>query len=335
VRKIALVGTDLAPLRAGSGALERIVLAWGEALAAAGDRVLLLDGDRPGGPPLAELERERPDLVVLNNRPLWGERLGRGPAVLNVMHNYEDAWGDGSGDSTRVSAALGRGTVAAVSPTLARHIERRFAPGRPVRPVATPIDDCFFATGWAGGEGIILFPNRLLEKKGVRLFLEVARLLSGRDRRFVLFRHLAPFPEPTVEQLALLEAVASSGAVELLGPPADRREMAAWYRRASAVLCPSLRPEGLGLAALEAQAVGAPLVTSGLGGLADATFSPNEVVAEPDPERWAAATARAEQSDRRLVAPRVRREHGPAVAAASFLAAASSALSSMAEHRPG
>ena len=80
--------------------------------------------------------------------------------------------------------------------------------------------------------------------------------------------------------------------------------MARAYATAGVVVCPSVVPEGLGLVALEAQAVGTPLVTSGRGGLSDATFSPNEVVAELEVEPWLSAIERAYE---RGVAPAARR----------------------------
>ncbi|HET9091980.1 MAG TPA: glycosyltransferase, partial [Acidimicrobiales bacterium] len=86
-------------------------------------------------------------------------------------------------------------------------------------------------------------------------------------------------------------------------------------------LCPSIRPEGLGMVALEAEAVGAPVVTSGLGGLADATFEPNETVGDGDPDAWCDAVERAlARPASVLPAMAVRRAHGEEVAARSFLA---------------
>ena len=162
-----------------------------------------------------------------------------------------------------------------------------------MREVRAAVEVGFFAEAWRGRGGPVVFPNRLLEKKGVRLFLEIAERLSERGHRCQMSRHLAPWSAPTSEQAALLELIEECGAVELLPPPVTRAAMAAWYASAGVIICPSVRPEGLGLVALEAQAVGAPLVTSGLGGLAEATFPPNEVVASLDPEEWCGAVGRA------------------------------------------
>jgi glycosyltransferase involved in cell wall biosynthesis len=291
--RIAFVGTELAPLREESGALERVVLAWAAGLRATpGFEIVCLDADPLLGLPLDRLEAVGPDLLVLNNRPLWAEKTD--VEVLHVLHNYPDAWGEQSDDLPRVRRALeGARGVVAVSSALARDVEDAYQLTRGVREVRAAVEVGFFAEAWRGRGGPVVFPNRLLEKKGVRLFLEIAERLSERGHRCQMSRHLAPWSAPTSEQAALLELIEECGAVELLPPPVTRAAMAAWYASAGVIICPSVRPEGLGLVALEAQAVGAPLVTSGLGGLAEATFPPNEVVASLDPEEWCGAVGRA------------------------------------------
>ncbi len=294
--RIAFVGTDLARLDPGSGALERAVIAWARGLRARGHEVSLLDAG-PLGASTAALGSLGCDLTVLNNRPCWGGGIEAPTAVLQVLHNYEDAWSSRPVRPGAYEAALCRpeSAVMAVSPSLARHVEATFATAGPVAVATVPIEQCFLAARWAGRGGPVLFPNRLLEKKGVRFFLELARRLAGRGLSCRLFAHTAPFDPPTSEQQELLSLAAASPHVELLAPPSSREEMAAAYAAAGAVCCPSVRPEGLGLVALEAQAVGAPLVTSGLGGLSDATFPPNEVVAGFHLDDWEAAVLRALQ----------------------------------------
>lgn len=293
--KLALVSTELAPLEVASGALERVVLAWTDGLREAALEVETFDASGPGGLPVGAISRFDPDLVVLNNRPLWAERLGR--PSLHLLHNYPDAWGPGSEDEAAVRRALSAGRVAAVSASLAGHIERRYRLARPVEVVAVAVEECFFEVSWEGVGGPVLFPNRVLEKKGVRFFLELADHLAASGRETVAFCHLAPFASPTPEQVRLVELMRSHATLRLLDPPATRAEMASSYAQAGVVVCPSVAPEGLGLVALEAQAVGAPLVTSGRGGLADSTFPPNEIVADLALEPWLKAIERAYEHD--------------------------------------
>lgn len=290
--RVAFVGTELAKLAPESGALERAVIAWSASLA--GSETVALFDAIPSGPDPAELAAFRPDLVVLNNRPQWVSAVPAEVPVLHVLHNYEDGWSTEPLARESFGRALSgrRSRVSAVSRALAAHVTRTFSLPEPVSEVKVPVERCFLSARWHGEGGPVLFPNRLLEKKGVRFFLELASALVGRGLACQVFRHTAPFAEPTPEQLDLIELVRSDPNVELLDPPGSRDEMAAAYASAGVVVCPSTRPEGLGLVALEAQAVGAPLVTSGLGGLSEITYPPNEV-APLDAPSWEKAVLRA------------------------------------------
>lgn len=318
--RIAFVGTELGSLHDGNGALERVVRAWGHsAEATAGVESILLEGDTDPSVRAARLESAAPDLVVFNNRPLWG--AGVASPVVHILHNYPDAWGAGCEDAAMVRRELERALVAAVSPSLARHVSSRFGLGEAVVEVRVPVEDAFLTAHWHGTGGPVLFPHRVLEKKGVRFFLRLAEELARGGESAVAFSYISPWETPTAEQERLLAEMRDCPGVTLASPPVSRSEMAARYVEAAVVVCPSLRPEGLSLVALEAQAVGTPIVTSGRGGLADATLAPNEIVAEMDVDLWAAAVERA-----RLRAPdprpskEVARRHGTAAATASFLA---------------
>ncbi|HLI43680.1 MAG TPA: glycosyltransferase [Acidimicrobiales bacterium] len=317
--RVAVCGTGMAPLAEASGALERAVLGWALALRRRGYGVVAVEPG-PGGPTAEELRSIGCHVLVLNNRPLWG-RASPCP-VVHVLHNYPDAWELGGATEARVGEALGAGLPAAVSRTLASSIEAAYGLDH-VQQAVVEVEECFFEQRWHGG-GPVVFPNRLLEKKGVRLFLELSALLAEDGLHCVAYRHLAPWRSPTPEHRELLAEIAACSTVQLLEPPATREAMARAYAAAAVVVCPSLRPEGLGMVALEAQAVGAPVVTSGCGGLAEATFTPNETVRAPDPGEWRAAVLRALDRGRRDpgsladASEAVRRAHGPEPAAESI-----------------
>lgn len=306
--RILLVGTEMAPVRPGAGALETLLCGWATALGPSHDVHVASvppSGDPPPAPPPAGatwwdvplpaglpavVAAVAPDVVVLDNRPAWQCLVGA--RTLHLMHNWPDAWG--AAGSARAVGAAG---LAAVSHSLASAVAS--ATGRPpaeVSVVSPFVRDEFFQVSAAPGATAVLSPNRLLEKKGVRQ-LAAARCAPGiAGRRVVFTDYLSPWVEPTAEHLALREVVRGSGC-ELAPPPSSTALLARLVASAAVVVVPSTRPEGFGMAALEAQAAGVPAVTSGLGGLAEASLLPGLCADPHDPRALGAAVGRAAGTD--------------------------------------
>jgi hypothetical protein len=318
--RIVLVGTDLAPVRSGAGALETLLVGWATGLAADHD-VTVLSARSPGalvarspgalvglaggdGPvtfrtltfdepaqlgPL--VSRLAPDVVVLNNRPAWQHWVAA--PTLHLFHNWPDAWelpagvdpADVVGDSA--AAAVSRSLAATVATTLRR-------PVAAVSVVAPFVGAELFTVDPRPEAGLVISPNRLMVKKGVRELAAIAGHPSMRGRRVLITDYLSPWTVPTADHLKL-RTIVDASAAELIAPPPDRAAMAALYARAEVVVCPSIGPEGLGLTAVEAQAVGVPVVSSGLGGLAEATLLPDLIADPTDPAAFGRAIGRAAQ----------------------------------------
>jgi glycosyltransferase involved in cell wall biosynthesis len=136
--------------------------------------------------------------------------------------------------------------------------------------------------------GRILFPNRLMVKKGVLETLAASRPLVAEGFEFCFLNYISPWLEPTEEHRRLQADIRSAAGCQLWAPKSGPGEMADLYATAQVVLCPAVRPEGFGLTATEAQACGVPVVSSGLGGLAEAQLLPELLV---DPTDAAAFTA--------------------------------------------
>ena len=113
------------------------------------------------------------------------------------------------------------------------------------------------------GPPLFLFIGRLIRDKGVREFVDAARLVRGRipDARFQMLGDRDPGNRTSVSAVEI-EGWRSEGIVELSGEVEDVRPSIA---RARAVVLPSYR-EGLPRVLLEASAMGRPLIATDVPG---------------------------------------------------------------------
>jgi glycosyltransferase involved in cell wall biosynthesis len=125
----------------------------------------------------------------------------------------------------------------------------------------------------------VLFAGRLVEEKGVLDVLAIARLLAD-----VPFTVLGDGPLRGAVKAAGLANVSAPGAV-------SGAELAAALRRAAVVLVPSRWPENDPYAVTEAQAAGAVVVASAIGGIPGQVRSGEDgVLCSPaSPPEWASA----------------------------------------------
>jgi glycosyltransferase involved in cell wall biosynthesis len=299
----------MAPVHHEVGALERLVAGWASGLAADHEVFVL------SIPPRSEAEASRagtgsaeilrfsqpddlaalvdklaPDAVLLNNRPSW-QRHVSAPSV-HLFHNWPDAWDLPAGASP--AALIGGAATAAVSAPLAGTVAAGFGRPRAQVGIVSPfVDERLFRVEPHPEAGLVVSPNRLMVKKGVAELVAASAQPQLAGHRVVITDYLSPWVTPTPEHVELRRLVHASTTCTLIDPPADRSAMAALYARADVVVCASTRPEGLGLSALEAQAVGVPVVSSGLGGLAEATLMA-DLIADPfDPSALADAVVAA------------------------------------------
>jgi len=303
--RIAIVGTELCALDRRGGGLERAVLRWAGALASEHEVVLVshAPGGRPpkpdrGDPDTVVLERTAdlgpalrdlaPDLVHLQNRPQWARHCPSSAAVAVTFHNYPAAWKVRSWPTIRAGA--GAVALSAVSRALAEAAADTLGVA-PERVAVTPpsIDPAYLDPPPRCAGAVVLSPNRLLRKKGVLDLLEVAGRGPFSDVQFAFADLVSPWVRPTAEHRALRAAVDAVPNAVLFPPPSTAAGLAARYAAAGVVACAVREPEGLGLVALEAQACRAPLVSTDLGGLREATFPPNRCIPADDPDALADA----------------------------------------------
>jgi glycosyltransferase involved in cell wall biosynthesis len=132
------------------------------------------------------------------------------------------------------------------------------------------------AWGVAPHERVVLLAARLTGWKGQRVLIEAAARLKAAGLQDVAFV-LAGDPQGRdgyVRELdAMIRAQGLAGVVRRVGHCAD---MPAAFLAASVVTVPSTEPEAFGRSAVEAQALGTPVVVSDLGAV------PETVLAPPD-----------------------------------------------------
>ena len=137
-----------------------------------------------------------------------------------------------------------------------------------------------------GGRVRVGFVGRLVNVKRVDLFLQAARVLTADDPG--TFRFFIVGDGPLMAQLqAQAHALGVESACEFLGFQANCLPTLA---QLDALVFTSDH-EGLPMAALEALALGVPVVAHAVGGLPELIDAPmrGELVAEQDPQRYAAA----------------------------------------------
>jgi glycosyltransferase involved in cell wall biosynthesis len=130
------------------------------------------------------------------------------------------------------------------------------------------------AWGVAPDERVVLVAARLTAWKGHKVLIEAARRLKERGQegvRYILAGDAQGRSGYVRELEALIDKAGLKGVVALVGHCAD---MPAAYLAASVVAVPSTEPEAFGRTAVEAQAMGAPVVVSDLGAVPETVLAP-------------------------------------------------------------
>ena len=131
--------------------------------------------------------------------------------------------------------------------------------------------------GIAPDERIVLLAARLSGWKGQRVLIEAAKRLVATgltDTKFVLAGDAQGRDAYVRELKGLIDRAGLTDVVRITGHCAD---MPAAYLAASVVTVPSTEAEAFGRAAVEAQAMGAPVVVSDLGAVPETVLAPPDV----------------------------------------------------------
>lgn len=224
------------------------------------------------------IRAERVDIVHARSRaPAWSGRFAAQRTGTHFVTTYHGTYGSGSGLKRAYNAVMASGErVIANSHFIADHVRAEHGVGEDrLRVIPRGVDlDVFdpaavapervaaMRTRWgvAPGEAVVLLPGRLTRWKGQAFLIGVladfdapVRLVCAGDAQ-----GRSAYEDE-------LRAQAQAAGVTLI-LPGHETDMAAAYRAADVVVCPSLQPEAFGRTAAEAQAMGAPVIAADHGG---------------------------------------------------------------------
>jgi len=257
------------------------------------------------------LRRMQPALVEVHNRPAVALRLAArlgGSRIMLMLHNDPQEMRGARSPAER-AALLGRlGRVVCVSAWLrAQLLEGVSAPARAPAILPNCLDLAALppAAPAEARDRTILFTGRLVPQKGADAFVTAcARALPGLPGWTAEMIGADRFAtnSPETAYIRTLRAAAEPAGIRLLGYRPHAEVLAALGRAAIAVV-PSRWQEPFGLAALEALAMGAPLIAAPRGGLPEVAGNA-ALYADPDdiPALAAAISALANDPARRAAA---------------------------------
>lgn len=254
------------------------------------------------------LRDEGVDIVHARSRaPAWVAYYATRQTGAKFVTTYHSAYYGSSPIKLRYNAIMATGdTVIAISEFAARRI-RELHPEASERVVVIPrgADLRVFSPDavspsrvqrlraqWnvAAHERIVLLPARLAARKGHAVMIEAAKRLAANGASDIRILFVGD-PHSENFRQAIETQIRRAGVSDLVRNVGHCDDMPAAYLAAAAVVAPSIEPEAFGRVAIEAQAMGAPVIVSDIGA------SPEIVQAPPQTPRHEATGWRAPPGD--------------------------------------
>lgn len=240
------------------------------------------------------IERQGVDIVHARSRaPAWVALGAVKRTGTPFVTTYHGVYSDRNSIKTRYNSVMAKGDrVIANSAYTARHILERYpeAQGRIVT-IHRGVDQRVFAPEsvdadrvralrekWDAppDQRIVLLPARLSRRKGHRVLIDAARILRAQGRGDTIFI-LAGDEQRDAYPREIDRAISEAGLTGIVRRVGHCADMPAALLSAACVVAPSTEPEAFGRIAVEAQAMGAPVVVSDLGASAETVLAPPEV----------------------------------------------------------
>lgn len=241
---------------------------------------------------LARIVRdEGVDIIHARSRaPAWVAYYAARQTGAKFVTTYHSAYGGGSTIKIRYNAIMASGDVVIAISEYAANCIRETHPEAAGRVVVIPrgsdlrvlspaavdprrVERLRSEWGVASHERVVLLPARLSARKGHAVLLEATKRLvqeGVRDLRvvFVGDAHSEAF------RLSVEAQIARAGLSEIVRNIGYCEDMPAAYLAAAAVVAPATAPEAFGRVAVEAQAMGAPIIISDIGAAPEVVLAP-------------------------------------------------------------
>ncbi|MSP48280.1 MAG: glycosyltransferase [Alphaproteobacteria bacterium] len=227
------------------------------------------------------IQAEGVDLVHARSRaPAWSAWSAAGRAGIPFVTTFHGTYGAGNAFKRLYNAVMAKGDpTIATSEFIAHHIVENYkVPPERLRLIPRGVDLERFSPervqphrmlqlvkDWRLPDGVpvVLLPGRLTRWKGQTVLIEAMTLLKRTDIVCVLAGSDQGRTHYSHEIERLVSGQGLSGRVRIVG---DCQDMPAAYMLADVVVSASTEPEAFGRVAVEAQAMGRPIIATDHGG---------------------------------------------------------------------
>ena len=248
-------------------------------------------------------------LHVRSRAPAWSAVAARRRTGVPLVTTYHGAYAAGSALKQRYNSVMTRGDrVIAISSYIGEEVTRVYGvEAARLRVIPRGIDTDIFnpaavsaerlidlATQWRLPDDapVVMLPGRLTRWKGQHVMIEALARLGRRDLRCII---VGSSQNRTGYLRSLHDDIARIGVDDIVHIVGHCRDMAAAYMLADVVVSTSVEPEAFGRVAVEAQAMGRPVVATDHGASRE-TVLPGETGWLVPPDDASALTAALRQA---------------------------------------
>ena len=246
------------------------------------------------------IRRERVDLVHARSRaPAWVAMLAAKRAGVPFVTTYHGAYAGVSTLKVQYNSVMARGEVVIANSEFTRDrivemhpfakdrivVIHRGADLRAFQPdqvAPARVQTLRRAWGVEPDERIVLLAARLTSWKGQRVLIDAAKALKQRGVHGVSFILAGDEQGRTGYAKELDERIAAAGLTGIVRRVGHCADMPAAFQAADVVCVPSIEPEAFGRSAVEAQAMGVPVVVTNIGAAPETVLAPPQA---PESER--------------------------------------------------